>query len=835
MRRSLSWLVSPLLCLSYVRAAEGPSRHPDRRVETLTRASNHFHTISNEVITLESLSSAPAIRTLDYGRSIEGIPAFEVLSAEGDTSAFEMTYAESKVALGIYMSDGPLPLAAAMDTYRVNRYNITDAGRVSNRLIQGAFRYQKLNLSSPGVLKLRAVGVSSQIDNTPLTELHGFFNSSDANLNAVWTAGARTVQMTEIPKNSVPDFWEVGPEGALVDSLAPQVLASAVAAQLLNYNVEFKVTPLVGGFGFAVLADTLNVGIYITCDIKAGRVAAHAGSTALDPLLQEAALPSNLTVRLNTLHSVRATVTMTEIDVSIDGTLVMQLSQTSRFFGSAGLGASFGHKALFRDLSVTSPTGDVIYSHPLTDPGFLPDFFMGTNPASVVVDGSRRDRIAYAGDLDVASGAALASTHNLEAILGSLTLLGSYQAAPGFFIPNAKVQQAPLDGSLDVNITGLIGYSFNFVTAVASTYMHTGDVEFAQSWAPKVQRMLDRAHSQTLETNGLLNISDPSLGGDWNYYDPPQSGVVTKFNVLYAYSLQESLRLLADGGVDPAAYQTRLENLRQAIDIHLWSDDLQAYVVSENLRTAFAQDANALAILTGVNLDPAHSTGTILSTLSTGLINSAGRPLAFSPGAISAGFQPYVSPYASSYHLRAALASNASAAARELLEGLWAPMAEPANANYTGTFWETLDAAGRPGLGVATSLCHGWSAGPTAELSRFVLGARPTQPGWKAFVVAPVTLGLRSAGGWVPLTSSATTGEVGRAISVQWEFDCGSGGLFSMTVEAPAGTSGLVHLPRDLRVPGEKSTFTVNGEVVVGASFNVTGGTRFELRQSDKV
>lgn len=110
MRRSLSWLVSPLLCLSYVRAAEGPSRHPDRRVETL-RASNHFHTISNEVITLESLSSAPAIRTLDYGRSIEGIPAFEVLSAEGDTSAFEMTYAESKVALGIYMVCDDLALS----------------------------------------------------------------------------------------------------------------------------------------------------------------------------------------------------------------------------------------------------------------------------------------------------------------------------------------------------------------------------------------------------------------------------------------------------------------------------------------------------------------------------------------------------------------------------------------------------------------------------------------------------------------------------------------------------------------------------------------------------
>jgi hypothetical protein len=39
-----------------------------------------------------------------------------------------------------------------MDTYRVNRYNITDEKTYTNRLIQGALRYQKLNLSSGGQL-----------------------------------------------------------------------------------------------------------------------------------------------------------------------------------------------------------------------------------------------------------------------------------------------------------------------------------------------------------------------------------------------------------------------------------------------------------------------------------------------------------------------------------------------------------------------------------------------------------------------------------------------------------------------------------------------------------
>ena len=710
-----------------------------------------------------------------------------------------------------------------MDTYRVNRYSIAEAGTKSNRLVQGAFRYQKLNLSSPGVLTLRNIGVHPTTDNTPVTQLPGSFRSDNLKLNAIWEAGARTVQMTEIHKDSIPDFWEVTSEGALVDSLAPQVLGSAVAAQLLKYNIDFKVKPVVGGFGFTVLSDTLNSGIYISCDVANGLISVHKGSTTFDEKLAQFALPSNLTIGLGAWHTVHAVVAVTDITISIDGVPAMQLSQTARFFGSPGLGASFGHQAIFRDFFVSTPTGDQIFSHSLTDKSFLSEFFMGTNPAAVIVDGSRRDRIAYAGDLDIAAVSALASTHKLDSILGSLDLLGSYQATPGFFIPTAKIQQEPLANGLNVNITGLIGYSFNFVTAVATTYMHTGDVVFATTWAPKVQKLLEWADSQTLD-NGLFNISDASFGGDWNYYDPTQSGVVTKFNVLYAYALQETMQLLAAGGIEPTVYQERLEKLREAIDTQLWNDELKAYYVSEGIQSGFSQDSNALAILAGVNRNPDHSTETILSTLSKDLMSPFG-PHSFSSGVVEAGFKPYISPYASSYHLRAALASNTSESALELLNNLWAPMADPSHENYTGTFWETLDAEGRPGLGLITSLCHGWAAGPTAELTRYVLGVRPTQPGWKEFAVAPLTLGLQSANGTMPTLQGS--------FAVAWSFSCS--GLLSMEIDAPVGSSGTVALPSPLRTPVEQSTFTVNGQAVNNVMFAVTGGTKFVLKQNRRL
>jgi hypothetical protein len=112
--------------------------------------------------------------------------------------------------------------------------------------------------------------------------------------------------------------------------------------------------------------------------------------------------------------------------------------------------------------------------------------------------------------------------------------------------------------------------------------------------------MLDWAHSQVLPGSGLLNISNSILSGDWNYYDPTQVGVISKFNTVYAYALQECIDLLMDGGVDMAPYISRLGALRKAIEMNLWSSKLNAYYLSEFVEVGFAQDSNALAILADV-------------------------------------------------------------------------------------------------------------------------------------------------------------------------------------------------------------------------------------------
>ncbi|KAH8701535.1 putative alpha-L-rhamnosidase C [Talaromyces proteolyticus] len=772
------------------------------------------------VLKLFSDGNTPAIVTLDYGADVEGYATFEVSGMTGNTSVFEMSYSETLALLDNYMADGPLTLAASMDTYRINQFNITNQTTYSNRLIQGGLRYQKLNLSSAGQLEISAVGFRPSVDNTPVSLLPGSFHCSDPVLNRIWDIGTRTVQLCEFPAETLPDFWLITDQGAFIDSLSPQPFAQAYAAALTAYELDFMVRPVSKGFGFTVLSDTLGNGIYLFVDVVNSYIAAHAGATELNsPALVSANLPSSVT--LNEWHTVHSMVNSTQISIEIDGVSVLNFSQTSSFYGSFGLGASYTQAAYFTNVSFTA-FGTQMYFSSLTNQSALADFALGTNPLPTSVDGSRRDRIAYGGDLEMAMRTSLASTNGLEYMNGSIALLGSFQELPGFFVPNAKVQLSPVASIIQANITGLIGYSFSLVSAMAEYYSHTGDVPFLQYWAPRVRQLFDWAHSQSL-SNGLFNISDIALGGDWNYYDPSLAGVVTNFNLIYAYALKNWLPFMTDGGLNATMYKSRLQYLQDAVNANLWSDSLQAYYASDSHKNFISQAANSYAILsqTAASHSP-HTPSTILSTMARELYIPAGA-LSFSNTSVAKGWAQKISPYACGYHLKAAFETNDSANALHLLHAVWGPMSDPTHTNYTGCTWEALSLDGTPGLGDTTSLCHAWGSGPTADLSRYVLGIQTVIPGFKQWKVVPQTLNLSWAQGVYPTPQGP--------IKVSWLFDSATD-LLSMNVTAPVGTNGRMTLPTPLRK--SVRTYEVSDDCIRmrNNSFDISGGKTFTFHQT---
>ncbi|KAK1148196.1 hypothetical protein N8T08_010841 [Aspergillus melleus] len=748
---------------------------------------NNFTTSDSNIITLSSDGSTPSVVVLDYGRNIEGYPTFKVVGSTGDTSAFEMSYAECQSNLDSYMSDGPITLSAAMDNYRVNRYNISSHSIYTNRLIQGGLRYQKLNLSTAGELTLANVGFLPTVDDTSISSLPGAFRASDPVLTRIWEVGARTVQLNEFPAKSLPEFWRITDEGAMVESQAPQPFSSDQASELTAYNLSFTVKPIQNGFGFTVLSDTLGSGVYIFVNIANASISAHAGATELESRpLAHAVLPRSMEV--GSWLQVSSSVHNGHIQVSIGRSQLLDFTQTGSFMGSFGLGASFNQAAIFTNVSLIA-SGTTIYSSQLNDESVLQDFLIGTNPLPVSVDGSHRDRIAYAGDLDIAAASAFASTAGQKYVNGTITLLSSFQMLPGFFTPTTKVQQPPRTTDIPANITGLIGYSFNLVSAMSRYYQQTGDRVTLVNWAPRAARLFDWAHSQLLPS-GLLNISNPAMGGDWNYYDPQVGGVVAKFNLIYAYALAESLPFLADARLNATIYARRLHTLKAAINNHLWSTGLQAYYHSESYPGFISQEANALAILSDtIPTDSGNRSATSLLASMSQTLNVPAGVLAFSPSAASSGWGKKISPFASGYHLKAAFHAKDGASAKKLLNTIWAPMSDPQNANYTGCFWEVLNEDGTPGLGLGTSLCHAWAAGPSADLSRYVLGIAPVTPGFREWKVEPQTLDLDWAEGKHPVPQGA--------IGTKWRFD--DEGLLKMTVTSPHGTNGTVYLPAPLK------------------------------------
>ena len=122
--------------------------------------------------------------------------------------------------------------------------------------------------------------------------------------------------------------------------------------------------------------------------------------------------------------------------------------------------------------------------------------------------------------------------------------------------------------------------------------------------------------------------------------------------------------------------------------------------------------------------------------------------------------------------LEARAAAGDYAGCLDLIRAYWGAMIDLG----ATTFWEDFDlgwVSGSTGIdvvpdgrrdvhadfgrctnsGLSQSLCHGWSAGPTAWLSRHVLGVRPVEPGHRVVRVRPHLGGLRWAEGAVPTPS----------------------------------------------------------------------------------
>lgn len=115
---------------------------------------------------------------------------------------------------------------------------------------------------------------------------------------------------------------------------------------------------------------------------------------------------------------------------------------------------------------------------------------------------------------------------------------------------------------------------------------------------------------------------------------------------------------------------------------------------------------------------------------------------------------PITTPYFKFFELWAQCKLGRTAEALRQVRDYWGGMI----ALGATTIWEAFDPTenfpqhyGMYGNKYGKSLCHAWGAGPIYLLGSYVMGLKPTAPGYKTFTVAPNTAGVSDFEGSLPL------------------------------------------------------------------------------------
>ncbi|CCF84202.1 alpha-L-rhamnosidase-related protein [Nitrolancea hollandica] len=406
-----------------------------------------------------------------------------------------------------------------------------------------------------------------------------------------------------------------------------------------------------------------------------------------------------------------------------------------------------------------------------------------SNGSSRILDGAKRDRAVWSGDLALEARIAYVTHGHAEPVRDSLADLADHQRPDGAIPPTSLGDYRPV----------LYDYCAWWVQAFADYYRYTGDRAFIERYYPHLQRQMAWFLKIT-DTNGLL-ARDPRVeqSVEW-MWTIPRPGEVTYLNAVYYQALLDAADLASRLGhsQDAATWRDRATWLKQAMNDRLF-DPKRGVYISHNGDRHVPQDANVLPILYGIA--PQTSWDGMLHYLKEHLWTPYGSTTVDLPYGTGSYHDKRIWPFMGYYELEARFKASDDAGAFDLLRREWGQMVREDPAS---TMWEWMTADGRVENGYV-SLAHAWSAGATASLTQHVLGVRPTEPGYTRFDVIPHTGDLAWAKGRVPTPLGP--------IEVSWERTARD---FTETLSVPAGAQARAGIP----ISGTGVTISVNGEPV---------------------
>ncbi|KAK3658007.1 hypothetical protein LTR56_000785 [Elasticomyces elasticus] len=391
-----------------------------------------------------------------------------------------------------------------------------------------------------------------------------------------------------------------------------------------------------------------------------------------------------------------------------------------------------------------------VYGNALGAPG-------QTDGSPVLIDGAKRDRLVWPGDIFISGPSIFVSTNDLDGIRNGLDSLMILQNRTDGRLPWAGVPFTDL-------ATGRFQFSFTYhlytLIDLYDYYLFTGDLDYVRGYWDQYKFGLAWALG-TIDASGMANVTSTN---DW--LRSGMGGHNVEANAILYYTLHTGLELAAAIGDDI-----------------LWDPAQGLFFDNDTVQTnasVHPQDGNSWAIISGlVTQDRAIS-------ISNGLMarwNPYGSP------APEAG--PTISPFASGFEVQAHYLAGFPERSENLIEFMWVDfmLDDPRMTNSSLIEGYSTDGPlhyAPYDNDARVSHAHGWATGPTSALTFLGAGIRVLSAAGQTWEIQPRLGNITAvaAGFETPLGS----------FSANWTVS-GQDGALSGTFVAPEGTSGTLVLP----------------------------------------
>ncbi|GJJ09716.1 hypothetical protein Clacol_003940 [Clathrus columnatus] len=433
-------------------------------------------------------------------------------------------------------------------------------------------------------------------------------------------------------------------------------------------------------------------------------------------------------------------------------------------------------------------------------------FNVSSDPAitPIIVDGAKRDRAVWPGDMGIAVPTQFVSTFDLTPTRNALSTM--------FESLNPKT------GALDesgppLSQTGSDTYHMHTLIGTYNYWLYSGDDEWVNTIWTNYTKAVSYLAGRVDQT-GLLDV----LGlRDWARLG--QGGHNSEANALY-YRVLTTASILAQIPSLPSPslnlateWSKNATLLKGVYNTLLWDDTAGMYKDNTTNTTLHPQDGNSFAVLYNLTLNDTQAT-----RISAGLTKNWNNI-----GAVAPELPGTISPFISGFEVQAHFTAGNDDRALDLINRTWGYMVNtPLSVQSTllegftsnGSIWYRA-ADGYNFDPSYTSHSHGWSSGATSALTFYVLGLQVVQSQGSVWKVEPhpgsnlnnAEGGFETNLGW---------------FGVQWNIDRSgkSGKKLTISIDVPStSTRGSVVLP-----PSFRGKVVVDGKQAENWDVELDGG-----------